>query len=243
MKLLEIDNLTKSYNGKLVLDIKNCEIKKGEITSLIGPSGAGKSTLLSIINGIEKPDTGKVLFENDEFSQSKNYSIQIARKMALVFQKPSMFNTSVFNNIAYGLRIRNFKGSNVKEKVEFIAEWTGVQDLLKQNAVTLSGGEASRVSLARAMVLNPDLLLMDEPTANLDPKNVEIIENMIRKSNDEFNTTVFLITHNMFQARRLARKTMVIMDGRIIETNDTEEIFLNSENEQTKDFLTGRMIY
>jgi tungstate transport system ATP-binding protein len=241
--MIELMNIKKVYNGRTVLDIPRGFIPEGGITALIGPSGSGKSTLLNIVNGLIKPDEGKVRFLDYEHTVMKEYPPEAIKRMALVFQKPVMFNTTVYENIAYGLKVRNFSKPEIREKVEFIAEWTGLKDLLKQKAVTLSGGEAERVSLTRAMVLNPELLLMDEPTANLDPVNVAIIEDMILRFNREFGTSIIIVTHNMFQAKRLGHQVIFLMNGQILETGPREQVFNHPQNEQTQNFISGQMIY
>lgn len=243
MDILKIENLTKVYNGKTVLDIPILNIESGKITAIIGPSGAGKSTLLSIINGIEKPDTGSIFFENQEFSKIKSFSPAVIRRMALVFQKPVMFNASVYNNIAYGLKVRKVDNALIGQKLTDAASFLGLSDLLDQKAITLSGGEACRVSVARAMVIRPDLLLMDEPTANLDPANVAIIEDMIKKASQIYQTTVVVVTHNMFQAKRLADNIVFMLNGQVISEGCASDIFENPLDQRTQAFTTGNMIY
>lgn len=229
--ILEIRNLKKTYQGRTVLNIESLNIEEGKITVLVGPSGAGKSTLLSILNGMEKPDEGSVLFQGEEFSKEKAYSNNTYKKMAMVFQKPIMFNTSVYKNIAYGLKIRKVTKGEIQERVQEIAQITGLTDRLTQKAITLSGGEAGRVSLARAMILKPNLLLMDEPTANLDPENVAKIEEMIIQAKNKFGTSIVLVTHNVFQAKRLADNIITIMNGSI-----SDELFI----EQMEDWHNGK---
>ncbi len=243
MAILTVENITKIYNGKTVLDIPSLEIEEGKITAIIGPSGAGKSTLLSLINGIEKPDTGKIIFEGEENSRVSSYSPEGFRRMALVFQKPVMFNTSVYNNIAYGLKVRKLAKNEVHERLKDSAAFLGLTELLSQKAITLSGGEAGRVSVARAMIIKPDLLLMDEPTANLDPANVAIIEDMIKKASKHYKTTVIVVTHNMFQARRLADNIVFMLNGQIVEQGYGEELFEKPLDQRTQAFISGNMIY
>jgi tungstate transport system ATP-binding protein len=235
--------LKKKYDGKSVLDIDNFEVEEGRITAVIGPSGSGKTTLLSIMNGIERPDGGKVVFKGSEFSETSSYGKEAVMSMSMVFQKPVMFNTSVFNNIAYGLRARKMDKDIIKERLSEAASWVGLSDLLKQKAVTLSGGEAGRVSVARAMIVRPDILLMDEPTANLDPSNVSIIEDMIRRANKDYGTTVIIVTHNMFQARRLAHNVAFMLNGKIVEKGPAATIFDNACDKRTQDFISGNMVY
>ncbi|MDR1560394.1 MAG: ABC transporter ATP-binding protein [Clostridiales bacterium] len=242
-EILTVENLKKIYRANTVLDIPAFGLEKGLITALIGPSGAGKSTLLKIINGLVKPDEGRVVFEGAEFSRTRHYGIGAARKMAMVFQAPALFNVSVYENIAFGLKVRRTGRRETAEKVTEIAEWLGLENMLRRKARTLSGGEAIRVSLARAMVLNPRLLLMDEPTANLDPMNVAIIEEMIARANKERGITVLLVTHNMFQARRLGERAVLIISGKIVERAACAEMFENPAHRETSDFISGKMIY
>lgn len=241
--ILTLEQLKKSYHGKTVLNVDHAEIEEGKITAVIGPSGAGKTTLLSIVNGLEKPDEGKVVFKGEEFSANRNYSAAAVKQMAMVFQKPVMFKTTVYNNIAYGLKARNINKSIISKRIEEAASWMGLSDLLQQKAITLSGGEAGRVSVARAMILRPELLLMDEPTANLDPANVSIIEEMVLKANKEYGATVIIVTHNMFQAKRLADNTIFMLNGQVIEEGTNRDIFEKTENQRTQAFISGNMIY
>ena len=241
--LVEALNLKKSYNGKNVLYIKNLEIETGKITAIIGPSGAGKTTLLSLINGIERPDDGKIIFEGEELSFSNSYSKEAIKRMAMVFQKPVMFNTSVYKNIAYGLKIRGIENEKINNRISEAASWMGISNILKQKAMTLSGGEAGRVSVARAMIMKPDLLLMDEPTANLDPANVSIIEGMVVKACKEYGATVIIVTHNMFQARRLADNIVFMLGGQVIENGTVASMFESPVDQRTQAFISGNMVY
>jgi tungstate transport system ATP-binding protein len=241
--ILTLERLKKSYHGKTVLDVDHMEIEEGKITAVIGPSGAGKTTLLSIINGLERPDEGRVIYRGEEFSSNHNYSAAAVKQMAMVFQKPVMFKTTVYKNIAYGLKTRNLKKDIISKRIEEAASWMGLSDLLQQKAITLSGGEAGRVSVARAMILRPELLLMDEPTANLDPANVSIIEEMVLKANKEYGATIIIVTHNMFQAKRLADNIIFMLNGQLIEEGANRDIFENTENQRTRAFISGNMIY
>jgi tungstate transport system ATP-binding protein len=243
MDILKIDHLTKSYGGKTVLNIPSLRIEAGKITAIIGPSGAGKSTLLALINGIEKPDSGNIHFENEDYSRTKICSPAAIRRMSLVFQKPVMFNTTVYNNIAYGLKVRGLNKAAISARLREAAAFLGLSDLLEQKAITLSGGEAGRVSVARAMILKPDLLLMDEPTANLDPANVAIIEDMIKKASQDYQTTVVVVTHNMFQAKRLADNIVFMLNGQIVEEGSAHAVFAAPQDQRTQAFTTGNMIY
>ncbi|WP_028829203.1 ABC transporter ATP-binding protein [Proteocatella sphenisci] len=246
MTLLKIDKLKKTYDSLTVVDIPDLEIKSGKITAIIGPSGSGKSTLLFMINGLEVPSEGCIRFEGEVFSSAQSYSLTVRRKMAMVFQKPVMFNSSVYENIAYGLNVRkndlSYKKEYISEKVGNAARLTGLESKLKQKAVTLSGGEAGRVSVARAMVTEPKLLLLDEPTASLDPQNISAIEDIVREANRTYGASVVIVTHNMFQARRIADEVIFLLDGKIIEHGSTESIFENPSDPRTRRFVSGEMI-
>ena len=243
MSFLRVHELKKAYSGKPVLDIPELTIQKGSVTAIIGTNGAGKSTLLHIIDGILKPDCGKVSYDGAEHSASVTYSIRTARTKAHIFQKPVMFNSNVFSNIAYGLKVRGTKKAEIKRKVAGIADLLDLTELLGQNAVTLSGGETSRTALARALVLEPQLLLMDEPTANLDPKNVKLIESTITKISRGSGTTILMVTHNMHQAQRLADTVVLLIDGEIAAQGNVAEFFENPGSEKAENFITGKMIY
>lgn len=241
--MLTLQELVKSYQGKTVLDLSSLTFEAGKITAVIGPSGAGKSTLLTLINGLERPDAGRILFDGEELNAARGYGQEYQNRMAMVFQKPMMFSTTVAKNIAYGLRIRKLSPDEIHKRVEEAAAWLGLSGLLKQKAQTLSGGEAGRVSVARALVIQPELLLLDEPTANLDPANVTLIEEVIRKASREYGTTVIIVTHNMFQARRLADHVVCLMDGQLVESGSAEQVFGNPQDGRTEAFVNGSMIY
>lgn len=243
MSIVKIENLKKKYSTKTVLAIPSLSISSNQITAIIGPSGAGKSTLLAIINGLETPTEGKILFQDEEFSSTKRYSQKARRSMALVFQKPLMFNTSVYKNIAYGLTMRKAKTSLITERVEAIAAKIGLSGQLKQKATTLSGGEAGRVSVARSLTLHPLLLLMDEPTASLDPVNISLIEQLIFDAKTELGTSIIIVTHNLFQAKRLADQVIFLLDGLVIEAGSTHDVFNQPKDPRTKAFVSGEMVY
>lgn len=232
-------NLSKSYLEKRVLLDLNFEVSKGEIFAIIGPSGVGKTTLLRIINMLEKPSQGEIYFDGRKIDWD---NLMLRRKMGMVFQNPAVFNSSVFENIAYGLKVRGLGGKIIKDRVEKALQIVGLAGYERKNALSLSGGEAQRTNLASVLVLEPELLLLDEPTANLDPTNVRLIEEAILRANREYGSTVILATHNMFQARRLAHKIMFLL-GRVIEIGSREEIFESPRNEITRAFIRGEMIY
>ena len=161
----------------------------------------------------------------------------------MVFQKPVVFNTSVYKNIAYGLKLRGIPKGEITESVEEILELTGLKDRMKQKARTLSGGEAQRLNLARAMVFKPKVLLLDEPTANLDPANVAMIEKLIMHAKTEYGTSVIIVTHNMFQAKRISDNAVFLLNGSIVESGKSAQLFSKPQDSRTMDFIEGKMIY
>jgi tungstate transport system ATP-binding protein len=236
-----IDSLVKRYQERQVLSIQTLQIAPGEIFALIGPSGSGKSTLLRLLNFLEAPSSGQIHFEGAIFEAGKEISLALRRRVTSVFQHPILLNRSVQENVAFGLNLRGRR--NDHQAVERALQAVGLEKLAHQRARTLSGGEAQRVALARAMAINPDVLLLDEPTANLDPYNVSLIENIIRQLNQEAGVTIILVTHNTYQAKRLASRTAFLLDGCIVEVNNTEQLFKTPQDSRTKAFLAGEMIY
>jgi tungstate transport system ATP-binding protein len=241
--------ITKEYQSKFVLNVDELDIYRGEILALIGPSGAGKSTLLRLLNFLEPPTKGSIRFSAGtngtthgvKFDATSPISLSLRRHVTTVFQRPILLNRSVYANVRYGLRLRGAHDS--KREVEEALEQVGLAGLAHQRARTLSGGEAQRVSLARAMVLRPDVLLLDEPTANLDPYNVGAIEEIVRSLNERQGTTIVLVTHNVFQARRLAHRVGLLLEGRIVEVADTTTFFESPQDLRTAAFVRGEMVY
>lgn len=236
-----LHGVTKTYNGRCVLDVAALEIRQGEIFAVVGPSGAGKSTLLRLLNFLEAPTSGVIRFLGREFSAEKPMPLDLRRRVATVFQRPILLDRSVWDNVAYGLRLRGRR--NVKAQVWAVLEHVGLSALAAQRARTLSGGEVQRVALARAMVLQPDVLLLDEPTANLDPYNVTLIEKSIQTFSRERGVTIVLVTHNVFQARRLAHRVALLLEGRVIEVADVEVFFESPTDSRTAAFVRGEMVY
>lgn len=241
--VFEIQGLMKAFKGKRVLDIEHLSIRRERITAIIGPSGAGKSTLLSILNGLVKADAGRLIFEGQDMVEEVQLGDPLRRSMAMVFQNPVMFQGTVYENIAYSLKIRKVPEHDIKEKVSEILSLIGLESIAFQKAGTISGGEAQRIALARAMIFRPKVLLLDEPTASLDPANVMQIEKLIVHAKKEFGTSVVLVTHNMFQAKRLADYTVFMLNGSIVEYGDNESLFTKPINEKTKAFISGEMVY
>ncbi len=240
--MVKMTGIRKKYDHE-VLSIDSLTLQKGKIYGLIGPSGAGKSTLLRIINLLTPPDSGSLYFQGLSIPSNGAARLSLQRRMTLVFQKTHLFRETVWKNVAYGLQARNYSRIEIKIRVDKLLEQVGMKDLAYRRADTLSGGEAQRVAIARAVAFDPELLLLDEPTANLDPFNIELIENMIVKMNKSKSITVVIVTHNVFQARRIAGEVIFLDRGRVVETGPTEKIFTEPEQEKTRLYVEGRMIY
>jgi len=240
-ELYRIEHLSKSFGTKKVLQNINLKIIRGEIFAFMGPSGVGKTTLLRLLNLLEIPTTGKLIFnDNDTAILQKNY---VMRRMSMLFQRPAIFNTSVFNNVAYGLVIRRVDKKTIDKKVIDALALVGLAGCENQKALTLSGGEAQRMAFARAIVFKPDVLLLDEPTANLDPANVAKIEEIIRKIRSELGTTIIMASHNIYQVRRLADRVGILLNGELIEVNTKEQMFTNPNDARSYAFINGEFIY
>lgn len=239
--LYSLADITKQYDQRSVLRIDELTIRRGEILALVGPSGAGKSTLLRLLNFLEPPSTGTVRFEAHDFSAQSTPPLAIRRRVTTVFQKPVLLRGSVYENVAYGLKLRGRR--NEADRIMAALEQVGLVDLARQPARTLSGGEAQRVALARAIILEPTALLLDEPTANLDPYNVGLIESIATDLNRSRGTTLVLVTHNTFQAKRMARRVALLLEGAIVELGDATPFFESPTDPRTAAFISGRMVY
>jgi len=235
------------YNSKQILADVNLKIFSNKITALIGPSGCGKSTLLRCINRMNdlisiSKIRGKIVYNQKNIYEEDTDVIGLRKKIGMVFQKPNPFPMSIFENVAYGLRIHNIKDENkikqiVKESLEKADLWEEVKDRLNVSAFRLSGGQQQRLCIARALAVNPDVLLLDEPCSALDPLATAKIECLLKRLKDE--RTIVIVTHNMHQARRISDYTCYLLNGRIIEYSDTAEMFDNPKNKLTKDYING----
>jgi tungstate transport system ATP-binding protein len=237
--LYRLTAVTQVYDGQGVLSVPELVVQRGEILAVIGPSGAGKSTLLRLLNFLEMPTAGQLSFDGQPVAGEPPLAIR--RRVTTVFQTPALLSRSVTANIAYGLKLR---GERLGAAV--LREWLtrlGLNGLEKRQPSQLSAGEAQRVALARALVIGPEALLLDEPTANLDPYNVGLIETIVREENERQGMTVVLVTHNIFQARRLAHRTALLLSGRLVEIGATEQIFERPQQKETAAFLRGELVY
>ncbi len=238
--LYRLQNVTRQYDGRVVLNVTHLEIFQGEILALVGPSGAGKSTLLRLLNFLEAASSGQITFAGRAVNGAPP-PLPVRRTVTTVFQRSVLLNRTVFENVAYGLRLRGDR--KVRAKVYEQLVQVRLEHMARAKAQSLSGGEIQRVALARALALRPRVLLLDEPTANLDPANVALIETIIAAVNRRHGVTVALVTHNTFQARRLAHRTALILEGRIVEVAPTETIFTAPADPRTGAFIRGEMVY
>jgi len=236
----ELSRIRKIYNGRMILNIADLKIDAGEVFAIVGPSGAGKSTLLRLLNFLESPDGGTIRF-NQQAINPASVPLEIRRKVTTVFQQPALLSSNVMANLQYGLRLRGIQID--RKQIRNILRELGLDSLSNAQAHTLSGGEAQRVALARALILNPAVLLLDEPTANLDPFNVELIEKVIKRINQDHQTTIVLVTHNIFQAKRLADRATLLLNGEPVETADAATFFENPTDERTRAFVHGVMVW
>ncbi|MBC7261945.1 MAG: phosphate ABC transporter ATP-binding protein [Candidatus Methanosuratincola sp.] len=240
MVYAELRSVRKNYSGKEILKGISIEIQREDFISIVGPSGSGKTTLLKIIGGLDFPDQGEVYIGGSKLTRES--AVRIRPKIGMVFQSPVLFDASVYQNVAFSLKFRGVPNELIEERVKDVLEMVQLKDLLKRNALTLSGGEAQRVALARVLVFSPELILLDEPTANLDPANVQIIEGVLRKANLE-GKTIVLVTHNIFQAKRLAKRVALLFEGEMIEVQDAQSFFSAPLDPRTRRFIEGDLVY
>ena len=206
---VSVNNFKKYYSKKLILDIDNLLIEKGRITGLIGPNGSGKSTLLNIMSGLDNEFLGTIKYD------SKSIDKYTYKYITLVSQKPYLLKRKVYENIEYPLKIRKETKEKMKQKVNNIIKRFEIEDLKDKKANLLSGGESQKVSLARALVFEPKLLLLDEPTSNIDPESVKIMEREILRFNEETMGTVLIVTHNIEQSKRLCDNIIYLENGKV----------------------------
>ncbi len=237
-----ITNLVKTYGARTVLRIPTLTVEQGEILALVGPSGTGKSTLLRLMALLEAPTAGSVTLHTDgERVGFSTASIEQRRQFVMVFQRPALLSRSVYANVAYGLRMRGQRDGH--SRIEAVLERVALDHLANARPHTLSGGEMQRVAVARALICEPRILLLDEPTANLDPYNVRLIEGLVSEQHAGHGTTVVLVTHNVFQARRLATRVALLLEGEVVEVAPTEEFFTAPRDPRTAAFVSGDLVY
>ncbi len=237
MALIETNNIGQRYGGQDVLKDVSLDIEAGEVFALIGPTGAGKTTLLRLLDLLEMPATGSIRFDGADVTVNKSLRLQARRRMAFVLQKPVVFNMSVYDNVACGLKWRKQKEPALRQRVDHALELAGMAQYAKRNARTLSGGETQRVAIARALAISPEVLFLDEPTANLDPVSTNKIEEVLAHIISEGKTTVVMATHNMSQGQRLAGRIGVMMNGKLLQIGRPGDIFSTPGDKEVAEFV------
>ncbi len=245
---IKVENLNLFYGEKQALHGVNMEMAKKKVTAYIGPSGCGKSTLLRCINRMNDlvdnvTIEGKILLDNDNIYDKTVNVAALRRRVGMVFQKPNPFPKSIFENVTYGLRIQGINDKRILEEtvensLRGAALWDEVKDRLNDNALGLSGGQQQRLVIARAIAIEPEVLLLDEPASALDPISTLKIEELINELKEKY--TIVIVTHNMQQAARVSDYTAFMFMGELIEMGTTSELFTNPRKKQTEDYITGR---
>lgn len=247
-KILTTENVHLYYGKKEALHGINLDFNKNDITALIGPSGSGKSTYLRALNRMHDLTdyvtvNGTFMFNGNDIYAPNTDTVALRRKIGMVFQQPNPFPFSIYDNVAFGVRTAGKKSKAeldeiVEKSLKQAAIWDEVKDNLHKSALSISGGQQQRVSIARALATNPEILLLDEPTAALDPGSASKVENTMMQLRDQL--TMIIVTHSMAQASRISDKTAFFMDGELVEFNHTKKIFLDPDKQETQDYISGR---
>jgi len=249
--IITIKNLNQYYGDFLAARDVNLGLEKNKVTALIGPSGCGKSTVLRTMNRMNDliktaRTEGEIFFEGKNIYEKEVDPVEVRRRIGMVFQKPNPFPKSIYDNIAWGARINGFRGDMdelVETSLQKTALWDEVKDKLKQSALSLSGGQQQRLCIARAVAVQPSVLLMDEPASALDPISTGKIEDLIDELKQAY--TIAIVTHNMQQAGRISDYTAFFMvddnrSGYLVEMGATEQIFFNPSDKRTEAYISGR---
>jgi phosphate transport system ATP-binding protein len=254
--VFDIDDLTVSYSGAVALRNATLDVRKNAVTAFIGPSGCGKSTFIRCLNRMNDEVAGakvegQVLYHGRNLYAPEVDKVEVRRRIGMVFQKPNPFPKSIYDNIAFGPRMLGMKkdlDGRVERVLQHAALWDEVKDRLKENALGLSGGQQQRLCIARALAVEPDVILMDEPASALDPISTTRIEDLIHELKRDY--TIAIVTHNMQQAARVADMTaffsVEVRDdgtgrhGILVEYDLTTKIFTNPSDKRTEDYVTGR---
>jgi tungstate transport system ATP-binding protein len=254
--MLRADSVSLAYGDETVVDDLTLSVDSGEVVAVIGPSGVGKTTLLRLLSLSLEPDSGRVTFDDtDVWAVDEDERLALRRRVGMVFQEASLFDASVARNVEYGLRIRRQWRERFREQlrsvvrlngtadaVEDALEVVGMTEKIDQDARSLSGGEAQRVSFARALAYDPDVLLLDEPTSDLNPRNTAVIESAIETARNS-GIGVVVATHDMNQAERIADRVAVLLDSDLTEVGPAKAVFESPEDERTRKFISGELVY
>ena len=252
---LAVSDVSHGFDGTDVLDGATLAVEQGETVAIIGPSGTGKTTLLRLLALFYRPDAGTINVDGaDVWDRSKRERLDVRRRIGMVFQEANLFDATVRRNVSYGRRVRlrwrerlgrwlsRIRGEETSPAVADALEVVGLADAATQSAASLSGGEAQRVAFARAMAYDPDFLLLDEPTSDLDPRNTAAIEDAIETAR-ACGLGVAIATHDMHQAERVADRVAVMLEGRLIEVGPAERVFTNPDDPRARKFIDGELVY
>ena len=246
--IISVQGLNLWYSANQALYDVSMELPEHEITAFIGPSGCGKSTFLKTLNRMNDliegvRIEGKILYENQDIYAPQVDTTWLRKEIGMVFQKPNPFPMSIYDNIAYGPKLQGIRSKVkldeiVENSLKGAAIWDEVKDRLKKSALGLSGGQQQRLCIARALAVEPKVLLMDEPTSALDPISTSKIEELAAELKKDY--TIIMVTHNMQQAARISDRTAFFLLGKMIEYGETEQIFSMPKDKRTEDYITGR---
>ncbi len=249
--VINVQGLRAWYGKSLALNDINLSLRRNRVSAVIGPSGCGKSTLVRCLNRMHEMSPGgwvegQVLYQGEDMYSPRVDPVELRSRIGMVFQKPNPFPKSIFDNVAFGLKvngINDYTSDRVERSLRRAAIWDEVKDRLKESALQLSGGQQQRLCIARALAVEPEVILMDEPCSALDPMATLAVEELIRELSQE--VTIIIVTHNMQQAARVSHETAFLMtdegkSGYLVEFGPTNEIFTNPKNERTEAYITGR---
>ena len=255
--MLRLDGVTRQFDGDAVFRDLSLTVDPGEVVAIIGPSGVGKTTLLRLLGLFDRPDAGRVVYDGtDAWSVGEEQRLALRRNVGMVFQTPGLFSASVRRNVAYGLRVRRSwrdrlrhevaalvgRRNGTAETVRDALELVGLAETVDRDARSLSGGEKQRVAFARAVAYSPDVVLLDEPTSDLDPRNTAVIEEAVADAAGR-GIGVAIATHDMNQARRVADRVAVMLGDGLVEVGRTDTVFESPRDERTRKFITGELVY